>query len=137
MGEEERQDPQPEEAEMMERLQEELQKLTVSDHLLYMMQSLSALATGRMGLTAETVERRDLEQARLAIDAFKALMEVAERTRPAQEMAVHRGALSQLQLAYVGAQRGSASEDAPEERPEDPLEEAPESAPEERPEGGD
>lgn len=118
MGEEQSKDPQHDEVAMMERLQKELQSLSVSDHLLYMTQSLSALAVDRMGLTAETVERRDLEQARLAIDAFRALVEVVERARPAQEMAVHRGMLSQLQLAYVGALNRSAPVGAPEEQPE-------------------
>jgi hypothetical protein len=106
VAEERNNEPQHDEAAMVERLHKELQSLSVSDHLLYMMQSLSALALARMGLTAETVEGRDLEQARLAIDAFRALVEVVERARPAQEKAVHRGMLSQLQLAYVGALAG-------------------------------
>jgi hypothetical protein len=118
MGEEERKDLQPEEVEMMERLRAELQNLTVSDHMLYMMQSLSGLAVDRMGLTAETAKRRDMEQARLAVDAFKALLEVTERARPAEEMAVHRGMLSQLQLTYVRASAETAPEAAPEEEPE-------------------
>lgn len=121
MGEEERKVLRPEEVEMMERLQEQLQSMTVSDHLLYMMQSLSALALGRMGLTAETVEQRDLDQARLAIDAFRALVEVVERARPAEQMTVHKGVLSQLQLAYVGARGGPPAETPPEpEVPETP-----------------
>ena len=92
-----------EEAELMARLQEEIRNLPVSDHLVYMMQSLSGLAIGRMGLTAETASRRDLDQARLAIDGFKALLELLEKSEPAGEMAAHRGMLSQLQLAYAGA----------------------------------
>jgi hypothetical protein len=92
-----------EEAEMMARLQEEIRTLPVSDHLLYMMHSLSTLAVGRMGVTDDTVALRDLDQARMAIDAFKALTEIVEPTRPAEEMAAHRGLLSQLQLAYVAA----------------------------------
>ncbi|OFV83640.1 MAG: hypothetical protein A2W26_01315 [Acidobacteria bacterium RBG_16_64_8] len=119
VGDEETKDLQQEDAEMMKRLQEQLQSLTVSDHLLYMMQSLSGLAVGRMGLTADTVERRDLDQARLAVDAFKALMELIERARPAEEMAAHRSMLAQLQLAYVGALEGGAPPEPPEhEQPE-------------------
>lgn len=110
--EEEAAELQAEEAEMMARLQEEIRNLPVSDHLLYMMHSLSALAVGRMGVTAETAVTRDLDQARLAIDAFKALMEVVEKTRPAEEMAVHRGMLAQLQLAYVAALEPCAAEEA-------------------------
>jgi hypothetical protein len=116
MGEEESKDQAADE-ELMRRLQEELQNMTVSDHLLYMMHSLSALALGRMGLTADIAGRRDLEQARLAIDAFKALAGLVERERPAEEMAVHRSMLSQLQLSYVGALDAGDSKEAPGDRP--------------------
>ena len=118
MGENENKDLRPEDLEMMKRLQEQLQSLTVSDHLLYMMQSLSGLALGRMGLTAESAERRDLDQARLAIDAFKALAELIEPVRPKEEIVAHRGMLAELQLAYVGASSGSTSTEVPEERVE-------------------
>jgi hypothetical protein len=130
---------QAEKAEMMERLQEEIRSLPVADHVVYMMHSLSSLAVGRMGLMPDSEAECDLDQARLAIDAFKALVEVMERANPAAEMAAHRGMLSQLQLAYVGAlDAASASKadgagaapagtDVPPEEPE--L--APEAAPEE------
>lgn len=100
---------QAEEAEMMEHLQEEIRNLPVSDHLLYMMQSLSGLAIARMGLTDDTASRRDMPQARLAVDAFKALLDLLERAKPSGEMAAHRGMLSQLQLAYVGALDGGST----------------------------
>jgi hypothetical protein len=99
---------QEDEAEMMARLQDEIRNLPVGDHLLYMLHSLSALAVGRLGLTADTAAHRDLDQARLAIDAFKALVGVLEPVRPPGEMAAHRGMLSQLQLTYAGATRGEA-----------------------------
>ena len=92
-----------ENAEMMERLQEEIRNLSVGDHLVFMMQSLSSLAVARMGLAPDTAAGRDMEQARLAIDAFKALLELLEKAKPVGEVAVHRGMLSQLQLEYVGA----------------------------------
>jgi hypothetical protein len=84
----------------MERLQQEIRNLPVADHLVYMMQSLSALAVGRMGLSGDERAQADLDQARLAIDAFKALLQVVESVRPAQVTA-HKGMLSQLQMAYV------------------------------------
>jgi len=68
-----------------------------------MMHSLSALAVDRMGVTPETAAQRDLAQARMAIDAFKALMEIVEQARPAKEMTAHRGVLADLQLTYVAA----------------------------------
>jgi hypothetical protein len=106
MGEETREEQaaqMAEEAEMMARLQQEIRNLPVSDHLLYMMHSLSALAVDRMGVTPETAAQRDLAQARMAIDAFKALMEIVEQARPAKEMTAHRGVLADLQLTYVAA----------------------------------
>jgi len=93
----------PDEAEMMARLQQEIRNLPVSDHLLYMMHSLSALAVDRMGMAPADAARRDLAQASMAIDAFKALMEIVERVRPAKEMTAHKGVLAELQLAYVAA----------------------------------
>lgn len=92
-----------EEAKIVQQWQEEIRNLPVSEHLLYMMHSLSALAVGRLGLTADTSARRDLDEARLAIEAFKALMEVEEQVRPQGETNIHRETLSQLQLAYVTA----------------------------------
>jgi hypothetical protein len=68
-----------------------------------MLHSLSSLALDRMGLAPETAVRKDLEQARLAIDAFKALLGLLEGKRPVEEMSAHRSVLSQLQMAYVTA----------------------------------
>ncbi len=96
-------EPTAEEREAMRRFEEELGKLTVADHLALMMHSLSSLAVERMGFSAETEPRKDLDQARLAIDGFRALLGLLEGKRPAEEMAAHKAALSQLQMAYVGA----------------------------------
>ncbi|NLV72765.1 MAG: hypothetical protein GXY46_09245 [Actinobacteria bacterium] len=92
-----------EDAEMMRRLQEEIRNLPVSEHILYMMHSLSTLAVGRMGVAPDTAEMKDLDQARMAIDAFRALMAIVEPARAAEEMTAHRSMLSQLQLAYVNS----------------------------------
>jgi hypothetical protein len=91
------------EQEAMRRLQEEIGRLSVTDHLLLMMHSLSSLAVDRLGLTPESASHKDLDQARLAIDAFRALLGVLEGKQPADEITAHRSALSQLQMAYVGA----------------------------------
>lgn len=101
--------------EAMARLQEEINKLPVSEHVAFMMHSLSSLAVERMGLVGEGAGRKDLGQARLAIDAFKALLGVLEQAIPIAEVTAHRGVLSQLQFAYVGALEGSksAGEEAP------------------------
>jgi hypothetical protein len=95
--------PQGDEAELVARLEEEIRGMSVADHLGYMLHSLSALAVGRLGLGPDGAGQRDPVQARLAIEAFKALMGVLEQVRPAGEVAAHRGVLAQLQLAYAGA----------------------------------
>jgi hypothetical protein len=94
---------QPEESEMIAKLQEEIRRMSVADHLSTMIQSLAALATRRIGITQETREERDLEQAQLAIDALRALMPVLSRARDEREMAAYRNMISELQMAYVAA----------------------------------
>jgi Domain of unknown function (DUF1844) len=96
-------EPGIEEQEAMRRLQEEIGRLSVADHLQLMMHSLSSLAVDRLGLTSEAAGRRDLDQARLAIDAFRTLLQLLEDKLPTDEMTAHRAVLSQLQIAYVGA----------------------------------
>ncbi len=90
-----------EELEAMQRLQDEIGRLSVADHVLLMMHSLSSLAVDRMGLAPDAADHKDLAQARLAIDAFKALLAVLEGKRPADEISTHRSVLSQLQITYV------------------------------------
>jgi hypothetical protein len=72
-----------------------------------------------MGLTGEAGGRRDLEEARLAIDAFRALVELVGRVRPPEEMAVHRSVLSQLQMNYVGVLDRGGSDEVPAAEPTD------------------
>jgi hypothetical protein len=117
-------EPQGDEAEMMARLEEEIRNLPVGDHLVYMLHSLSALAVGRLGLTPDTAAQRDLGQAGLAIDAFRALVGVLEQVRPAGEMSVQRGMLSQMQLAFAAATTGAAPAFEPEPQPAEPAEPA-------------
>jgi hypothetical protein len=98
-----RPDQPADDADTMARLREEIENLPVREHVLYMMHSLSTLAIARLGLAADAAARRDLGQARLAIDAFKALLAALEQVLPAAELTAHRGMLSQLHLAYAGA----------------------------------
>lgn len=107
--------PRDDEAELVARLEEEIRGMSVADHLGYMLHSLSALAVGRLGLSPDGAGQRDPVQARLAIEAFKALVGVLEQVRPAGEVAAHRGVLAQLQLAYAGAVTAGAPRAAPAE----------------------
>jgi hypothetical protein len=103
MHEESKTQLKPEEAEMLARFEKELRRMTVAEHLVTMMQSLAALAVRKLGATPETAAERDLQQAKLAIEAFRALLTLVEPTRPEGEIRGHRQVLSELQLAYVQA----------------------------------
>ena len=93
----------PEEVEMLARFQEELRRMTVGEHLVTMMQSLATLAVRKMGMTPETSSERDMEQVKLAIEAFRVLVPVVEPSRPAAEIKAHKSVLAELQMAYVSA----------------------------------
>src|SRR5436190_2554506 len=74
VAEEER--PQTDE-EFARRLEEELRRIKVADLLVQTVYTVSSLGYRRMG-----EEDRDLDQARLAIDALKALVPVLEGSVP-------------------------------------------------------
>src|SRR4029453_16655016 len=101
------------EEEMRARLEEELRRITVPDVLLQTIVSLVNLGGQRLGLTPDTEEMRDLEQARLAIEGVRALLPILEEL-DAEQMRPVRDALSQLQLAYAQLARGEGGEAAGE-----------------------
>ena len=92
------------EQKLIEELQAELAKLKVSDLLLQTLYSVSSLGYHR--LSGET---RDLEQARLAIEALRALVPVLEGSVPDDAVRDFGQVLANLQLAYADA----AGENAP------------------------
>jgi hypothetical protein len=67
--------------------------------------SLVNLGGQRLGITPDTEEMRDLEQARLAIEGVRALLPILEEL-DAEQMRPVRDALSQLQMAYAQLARG-------------------------------
>ena len=69
------------EQQLIAELQAELSKLTVSDLLLQTLHSISLLGYHRL-----SGEGRDLEQARLAIEALRALVPVLEGTAPEEAL---------------------------------------------------
>jgi hypothetical protein len=98
----------PSEEELRRRLEEELRRLRVQDVLLQSVVSLINLSSRRIGKEDE----RDLEQARVGIDAVRALVDLLDR-EPAQQV---RNALSELQMEYAKqAGEGPAEEAAPSE----------------------
>ncbi len=76
----------------LEALQEQLAALSVDDFVLSAASTIASLAFAKL-------ERRDLGQAKKAIDALAALVPHLEGA-PAGDL---RNALTQLQVAYAGA----------------------------------
>lgn len=103
----EQQAPSPEEEELRKRLEEELRKLRVEDVLLQSVVSLINLTSRRIAKPDE----QDLEQARVGIEAVRALADLLD-AEPAAQV---REALSQLQVAYAREAGGApAGETEPE-----------------------
>jgi len=101
----------PEEEEMRRRFEEELRKLRVEDVLLQSVVSLINLTSRRIAKPDE----QDLEQARVGIEAIRALTDLLE-AEPAAQV---REALSQLQVAYAREAGGGAQgEGGPEGGPQ-------------------
>jgi hypothetical protein len=96
------QDPHPpSDEELVRQLEAELQKLKVSDLLVQTLYTVSSLGYRRL-----SDEERDLEQARLAIEALRALMPVLEHTVAEELIRDFKQVTANLQLAYAEAARG-------------------------------
>jgi hypothetical protein len=98
-----------------EQLLEEIRRIKVTDFLESAVATLGQLAYSKLDASV-----RDLEQARLAIEAAKALLPTLEGELPAQTMADYNQLVANLQLAYVAASTEAPAPD-PEER--EPAEE--------------
>jgi hypothetical protein len=86
------------EQRLIAELQAELAKVSVTDLLLQTLHSISLLAYQRLG-----GEGRDLDQAKLAIDALRTLVPVLEGSAPEEAMRDFGQVLAGLQLAYATA----------------------------------
>ena len=81
-----------------EALIEALSRLQVSDLLVQTLSTVSSLAYHRL-----SAEHRDLEQARLAIDALRALVPVLADAVPPELTRDFEQVTANLQLAYAAA----------------------------------
>jgi hypothetical protein len=118
----------PTEEQLRAAYEEELSRISATDMIAQVSVSLLnvgayRLAPAQTGADAPAQSGRDLEQARDAIDAVRALLEILERRIPANELRPLRDALSRLQMTYAhemaaapGAQAG-ASASAPDPTP--------------------
>jgi hypothetical protein len=110
----------PNEEELRRRLEDELRKLRVQDVLLQSVVSLINLTSRRIAKEDE----RDLEQARIGIEAVRSLVDLLD-AEPASQV---RNALSELQMLYAKQsgeaggppEGGEGGEQAAGERPEAP-----------------
>lgn len=108
------------EEELRARLEEELKKITVRDILVQTVVTLVNLGGQRLGTSEGTREVRDLEQARMAIEAVRSLLPLLESVEEgAAQMRPVRDALAQLQIAYAreadagpAEQKGAVAEPA-------------------------
>ncbi|WP_217915875.1 DUF1844 domain-containing protein [Miltoncostaea marina] len=93
--------PSPEELAAM--MAERLARTPVRDVLLQSMATFIDMAGIRLGMGPTRDEARDLTQARQAIEALRALLEVAERELGAAQVRPFREPLAVLQMAYARA----------------------------------
>ena len=100
------------EAEVADRLAEELRQLRIEDVLIQTLVTVSSIGYRRLGLTPETSDDRDLAQARLAIETMKALTPVVGQVVPADLTRDFESSVASLQLAYARA--ASAGTDEPD-----------------------
>jgi hypothetical protein len=91
---------QPSEDELRAAYEAEIKKIHVEQVVLEQVVSLINLGMRRTGLAPGTEDERDIEQVRVAIEAVRALLPLAEAAAGPQAGQL-RDALSQLQLAYV------------------------------------
>jgi hypothetical protein len=114
---------QPSEEEVAARLEEELRRLRVSDLLVQTLYTVSSLGYQKL-----TAEHRDLPQARLAIEALRALLPVLEGEVPEEVRRDFGQVVANMQLAFADAVR---QEPVAESKPAEPQPEEPEAAEEE------
>ena len=89
--------------ELARELAEELRRLRVEDVLIQALVTISSVGYRRLGLTEDTREDRDLEQARLAIETLRAVTPVLEQVVSAELVQQFAEQVASLQLAYAKA----------------------------------
>jgi hypothetical protein len=93
------------EEELLAQLEAELKRVKVSDLLVQTLYTVSSLGYRRLGS-----EDRDLKQARLAIEALKALVPVLEGSVPEGLARDFQQVVANMQLAYADAAAAKGSE---------------------------
>jgi uncharacterized protein DUF1844 len=102
----EQQQPEASQEELLARLEEELGKLKVADVLVQTVFTVSSLGYRSLG-----EDHRDLDQARLAIDALRALVTVLKDTVSDDVARDFDQVIANMQLAYAKATRNEPPPD--------------------------
>jgi hypothetical protein len=89
--------------QLAQQLAEELRRLRVEDVVIQSLITISSIGYRRLGLTEETKDDRDLQQAKLAIDTMVALTPVLENVVPEELVRDFNQSVASLQLAYAQA----------------------------------
>jgi hypothetical protein len=97
--------PRPSEEELVQKLEEELKKLKVADLLVQTLYTVSSLGYRKL-----SEEDRDLGQARLSIEALRALLPVLEGSVGDDVVRDFKQVTANLQLAYADAAKGREPE---------------------------
>jgi hypothetical protein len=97
-GEEQNPPPPSNDEELLRQVEEQLRELKVSDVLLQTVYTISSLGWHKLSPT-----ERDLEQAKLAIEALRALLPVLAETMPAEVKRDLDQMVANMQLAYASA----------------------------------
>ena len=88
--------------ELRRRIDEAMERITVTDVIIDMMVSLSSLSYQRMGIPHEVNEKyRDMEQARMGIDCLDALATALQGRSPDEVMNPLTGTLDNLKLNFA------------------------------------
>ena len=103
----------PTEEELRAALEEQMRHIRVEDVILQTVATLINLGARRLGLAAapgeDAGQERDIEQARLAIDAVRALVPLT----PEDQAEAVRQALTQLQMAFARESQAAGGAAAP------------------------
>jgi hypothetical protein len=91
------------EEQLAQQLAEELRRLRIEDVLIQTLITISSIGYRRLGLTADTRDDRDLQQAKLAIDTMTKLTPVLEDVVPEELIRDFNQSVAALQLAYAQA----------------------------------
>jgi hypothetical protein len=92
-----------EEEQVAQQLAEELRRRRIEDVLIQALITISSIGYRRLGLAEDTREDRDLQQAKLAIDAMAALTPVLESVVPEELLRDFNQSVANMQLAYAQA----------------------------------